>query len=114
MALIKSGKLRALAVTSLERTGSLPDMPTLNELGLKGFQAVAWNGLTAPARTPRSAINKINADLIKVIKSPDLVEKLRSEGSDPVGSSVAQYQTFLREEIVKWNKVIKSAGVKSL
>ncbi|MEK6593939.1 MAG: tripartite tricarboxylate transporter substrate binding protein [Pseudomonadota bacterium] len=114
IALIRSGRLRALAVTSLNRAGALPDMPTLDESGLKGFQAVAWNGLTAPARTPRNVINRINADLIKVIKSPDLVEKLRSEGSDPVGSSVEDYQSFLRDEIIKWGKIIKSAGVKSL
>ena len=70
--------------------------------------------MTAPARTPRNVINKINADLIKVIKSPDLVEKLKNEGSDPVGSTVEQYSGFLRDEIAKWNKVIKFAGVKSL
>lgn len=114
IALIKSGKLRALAVTSLNRAGALPEMPTLDESGLKGFQAVAWNGLTAPARTPRNVVNRINADLVKVIKSPELVEKLRSEGSDPVGSTVEQYQSFLRDEIIKWGKVIKFAGVKSL
>jgi tripartite-type tricarboxylate transporter receptor subunit TctC len=114
IALIKSGKLRALAVTSLNRAGALPDMPTLDESGLKGFQAVAWNGLTAPARTPRNVVNRINADLVRIMKSPDLIEKLKSEGSDPVGSTVEQYQHFLRDEIVKWDKVIKFAGVKSL
>ncbi|MCW5605165.1 MAG: tripartite tricarboxylate transporter substrate binding protein [Burkholderiales bacterium] len=112
--LIKSGKLRSLAVTSLNRAGALPDMPTLDEVGLKGFQAVAWNGLTAPARTPRTVIDKINADVLKVIKSPELVDRLRSEGSDPVGNSVAEYTAFLRDEIAKWNKVIRQAGIKSL
>ena len=114
MPLIKSGKLRALAVTSISRAGSLPDMPTLDELGLKGFQAVAWNGLTAPARTPKDIISKINADVLKVVRSPELVERLKAEGSDPVGNSPEQYAAFLREEIAKWNKVIKLAGVKGL
>ncbi|HEU0290737.1 MAG TPA: tripartite tricarboxylate transporter substrate binding protein [Burkholderiales bacterium] len=114
MPLIKSGKLRALAVTSIKRTGSLPDMPTLDELGLKGFQAVAWNGLSAPARTPKDIIAKINADVLKVVRSPELAERLRAEGSDPVGSSPEQYAAFLRDEIAKWSKVIKFAGVKSL
>lgn len=114
MPLIKSGKLRALAVTSLTRAGALPGMPTLDEAGLKGFQAVAWNGLTAPARTPKEVIARINADVLKVIRSPELVERLRSEGSDPVGNTPAQYSAFLRDEIAKWGKVIKFAGVKGL
>jgi tripartite-type tricarboxylate transporter receptor subunit TctC len=114
MPLIKSGKLRPLAVTSLNRAGALPDMPTLDELGLKGFQAVAWNGLTAPARTPKEIVARINADLLKVIRSPDLVERLRTEGSDPVGNSPAEYAAFLRDEIAKWRKVIQFAGVKGL
>ncbi len=114
MPLIKSGKLRALAVTSISRAGSLPDMPTLDELGLKGFQAVAWNGLNAPARTPKDIISKINADVLKVVRSPELVERLKAEGSDPVGNSPEQYAAFLREEIAKWSRVIKLAGVKGL
>jgi len=114
MPLIRSGKLRSLAVTSLARAGSLPDMPTLDELGLKGFQAVAWNGLTAPARTPKDLIGRINADVLKVIRSPELVERLKAEGSDPVGNSPAEYGAFLRDEIAKWAKVIKFAKVKSL
>ena len=112
--LIKSGKLRPLGVTSLKRAGALPEAPTLDEQGLKGFQAVAWNGLTAPARTPRDVIAKINADVLKVVRSPELVEKLKSEGSDPVGSSVPDYAAFLRDEIAKWAKVIKFANVKGL
>jgi len=112
--LVKSGKLRALAMTSLNRSATLPQVPTLDESGLKGFQAVAWNGLTAPARTPKDVVAKINTDVLKVIRSPELVEKLRAEGSDPVGSSVEQYSKFLREEIAKWNKVIKVANIKGL
>ncbi len=112
--LVKSGKLRALAMTSLNRSATLPEVPTLDESGLKSFQAVAWNGLTAPARTPKDVIAKINTDVLKVIRSPELVEKLRAEGSDPVGSSVEQYAKFLREETAKWNKVIKVANIKGL
>jgi tripartite-type tricarboxylate transporter receptor subunit TctC len=114
MPLIKSGRLRALAVTSLARAGALPDMPTLDELGLKGFQAVAWNGLTAPARTPKEVIARLNADVIKVVRSAELAERLKAEGSDPVGNSPAQYAAFLRDEIAKWAKVIKQAGIKGL
>jgi tripartite-type tricarboxylate transporter receptor subunit TctC len=112
--LIKSGKLRALGMTSLKRAGALPEVPTLDEQGLKGFQAVAWNGLNAPARTPKDVIARLNADVLKVIRSPELMEKLKAEGSDPVGSSVQQYAAFLREEIAKWAKVIKFANIKGL
>jgi len=114
MPLIKNGKLRALAVTSIARTGSLPDMPTLDELGLEGFQAVAWNGLNAPARTPQDIINRVNADVLKVVKSSELVDRLRAEGSDPVGNTPEQYRVFLRDEIAKWAKVIQFANVKGL
>ena len=114
MPLIRSGKARALAVTSITRAGALPDLPTLDELGLKGFQAVAWNGLSAPARTPRDIIARINADVLKVIRSPELTERLKAEGSDPVGNSPEQYNAFLRDEIAKWAKVIRFAGVKGL
>jgi tripartite-type tricarboxylate transporter receptor subunit TctC len=112
IALIRGGKLRALAVTSLQRSAALPEVPTLDESGLKGFEAVAWNGLTAPAKTPRDVILKINADVIKIVNSPELKERLKADGSDPVGNSPEQYAAFLRNEIAKWAKVIKFANVK--
>ena len=111
---IKSGKLRALGMTSLNRSATLPEVPTLDEAGLKGFQAVAWNGLIAPARTPKAVIDRINADVLKVIRAPELIEKLKAEGSDPVGSTVGEYSKFLRDEIAKWNKVIRMANIKGI
>jgi len=112
--LIRSGKLRALGMTSLTRAGAMPEVPTLDEQGLKGFLAVAWNGLTAPARTPRNVIDKINADVLKLVKTPELIERLKADGSDPAGYSVEQYRKFLRDETTKWAKVIAAAGVKGL
>ncbi len=112
--LIRGGKLRALGMTSLARAGAMPDVPTLDEQGLKGFLAVAWNGVTAPARTPRDVINKINADVSKVVKTAEMIEKLKADGSDPAGYTVEQYQKFLRDETAKWAKVITAAGVKGL
>ncbi|MGA0032972.1 MAG: Bug family tripartite tricarboxylate transporter substrate binding protein [Burkholderiales bacterium] len=111
---IKSGKLRCLAVTSLKRTAALPDMPTLDEQGLKGFQAIAWNGLTGPAGMPKAAVAKIADDVARIMKSAELAEYLKKEGSDPVGSTTAEYTAFLRGEIAKWKKVIERAGIKSL
>jgi tripartite-type tricarboxylate transporter receptor subunit TctC len=112
--LIRGGKLRALGMTSLTRTGAMPEVPTLDEQGLKGFLAIAWNGLTAPARTPREVINKINADVSKLVKTPELVERLKADGSEPAGYSVEQYQKFLRDETAKWAKVIAASGVTGL
>jgi len=109
---IQSSRLKALAVTSLKRSLVMPDVPTVAESGLKGFEAVAWNGLTAPAKTPREIIMKINADVIKIVNSPELKERLKADGSDPVGNSPEQYAAFLRNEIAKWAKVIKFANVK--
>jgi tripartite-type tricarboxylate transporter receptor subunit TctC len=112
--LIRGGKLRAIGMTSLTRAGAMPDVPTLDEQGLKGFLAVAWNGLTAPARTPKDVINKINVDVLKVVKTPEMIERLKADGSDPSGYTVEQYQKFLRDETTKWAKVIAAAGVKGL
>ncbi|RPJ47416.1 MAG: tripartite tricarboxylate transporter substrate binding protein [Betaproteobacteria bacterium] len=111
---IKSGRLRALAVTSLKRSAALPEMPTLDESGLKGFQAVAWNGLTGPAGMPRVAVDRAASDVARIMKSPELAAYLQREGSDPVGSTTAEYRAFLTDEIAKWKKVIARAGIKSL
>ena len=113
MPFIKSGRLRVLGVTSLGRTAALPDVPTFDEQGLKGFQAVAWNGLTAPARTPKEAIARIQETSARIIKSPDLAEQLKRDGSDPVGSTTAEFTAHLRDEVVKWKKVLERAGIKS-
>jgi len=112
--LIKTGKVRALAVTSLKRSQGLPEMPTMDEAGLKGFQAVAWNGLTGPARTPKDAVVKLTNEIARIMKSPELSEHLKREGSDPVGSTTAEYTSFLSSEISKWKGIIEKAGIKSL
>ena len=112
--LIRGGKLRALGMTSLARAGAMPDVPTLDEQGLKGFLAVAWNGLTAPARTPKDVVTKINADVLRVVKTPELIERLRADGSDAAGYPIDEYRKFLRDETAKWAKVIAAAGVKGL
>ncbi len=111
--LIKAEKVRAIAVTSLKRSGSMPEIPTLDESGLQGFQADAWNGVSAPARTSKDIINKINADVAKVLQAPDVVEKFRNEGADPAGMTPEQFAAFVRDEMAKWSKVIKLAGIKT-
>jgi tripartite-type tricarboxylate transporter receptor subunit TctC len=111
--LIKSNKLRPLAVTSLQRSAVLPDMPTLDESGLKGFVAVAWNGLAGPAKLPAEAVERMAGAVRKVLANPEMRERLKSEGSDPVGSTPAEFSNFIRDEITKWAKVIKLSGAKA-
>jgi len=108
---IRSGRLRVIGVTSIGRTAALPDVPTLDEQGLKGFQSVAWNGLTAPARTPKDVIAKIADSAVHIVKSPELAEQLKRDGSDPVGSSSAEFVAHLRSEVEKWKKVLERAGI---
>lgn len=110
--LIKAGRIRALAITSARRSDVLPDLPTVDEAGLRGFEAGAWNGLAGPARTPAEIVRRVQADVARTLASPELRERLRAEGSDPVGSSPEEFAKFIREEIDKWAKVVKFAKVR--
>ena len=109
---VKSGKLRALAVSSAKRSASLPDLPTISEAGLPGYDATAWYGMLAPTGTPKEIIAKLNAGLNKGIKQPDFVARLGAEGMEPVGSTPEEFASFIKSETARWGKVIKAAGVK--
>ena len=109
---IKSGKLKALAVSGGERTSVLPDLPTIAESGLPGFDAGSWFGILAPAGTPPAIVNRLNAVIVKSLTSPELRERLSSQGAAPVGSTPEQFGRHIRAEIAKWAKVIKAANVK--
>jgi len=109
---IKAGKLRALAVTSGKRTPLLPDVPTLAEAGVPGVEAAAWHGVLAPAGTPPEIVNKLNAEIVKVLHSPENVAKLAGLGLDPVGSDPKTFADFIASENVKWAKVVKASGAK--
>lgn len=112
--LIRSGKVRALAVTGMTRSSEWPQIPTMHEAGLEGFRAEAWNGLSAPARTAESIVRKINGDVAKVLQSPDVIEKFRNAGADPKRVSPVEFGAFVREEIEKWRKVIQFAKIEPL
>jgi tripartite-type tricarboxylate transporter receptor subunit TctC len=108
--LIKSGKVRVIGVTGLRRSPSMPSLPTIDESGLRGYEAVAWNGLSAPARTDRELVDRINADVAAVLQLPEVVERFRSEGAEPAIVAARQFKAFIASEIEKWGKVVKFAG----
>ena len=110
---IRSGKLRALGVASLRKSAVLPDLPTLNEAGLAGFDASSWHAMFAPARTPREIIARLNAEIRNVLKIPDVAERVAALGMEAVGSTPEELAEFLREEIARWAKVIRQAGLKA-
>ncbi|HYK14939.1 MAG TPA: tripartite tricarboxylate transporter substrate binding protein [Burkholderiales bacterium] len=112
--MINAGKARPIAVTSLKRSSFMPQVPTLDESGLKGFQADGWNGVSAPARTPKEIVERINADVARILRTPDTNEKFRNEGAEPAAMTPDQFAAFIRSEIAKWGKVIRVAGVKPL
>ena len=113
MAMIKAKRVRPVAMTSLKRSHALPDVPTLDESGYKGFEAVAWTGLTAPGKTSPDILIRLNSAVVKIVQSPELKERMLAEGSEPVGNTQEQFRAFLQDEIVKWRKVIQVAGLKA-
>ena len=109
---IKGGKLRALAVTSAKRSDDLPAVPTINESGYQGFDAVTWFGLLAPAGTPKDVIAKINAEFNKALKQPELAKRLGDEGADAAGGTPEAFAALIHAEVPRWGKVVKESGAK--
>ena len=108
---VKAGKLRALAVTSAKRTPALPDLPTVAEAGLNGYDASTWNGLFAPARTPAAIVAKLNADVLAILKTREMHERIGAQGAEPAGTSPEELAAIVKREVVKWAKVIREAGI---
>jgi tripartite-type tricarboxylate transporter receptor subunit TctC len=107
---VRSGQLRALAVTSNKRLPSFPDVPTVAET-LPGFEAVSWGGIMAPAGTPPAIINRLNAEILKILKIPEVAEKLKGLGAEIVGSTPMQFDAYVKSEIAKWGKVARDNNV---
>ena len=112
LALIKSGKLRAVAVTSLKRAPALPDVPTVSESGVPGFEASSWFGILAPAGTPAPIVAKLNAEVNKWLQSPEGKEQLLAQGAEVAGGPPEQFVAHIRAETDKWAKVVKASGAK--
>jgi tripartite-type tricarboxylate transporter receptor subunit TctC len=112
--LVKSGKVRALGVSSLKRLALFPDIPTLDEAGLKGYETVAWGGVVAPHGTPRDVVEKINADIEQALKAPEVREGLATLGAEPAGGSPAQFKQLIDRETAKWHDIIETAKIEKL
>ncbi len=110
---VKAGRLRALGVTSAKRSAAAPDLPTLAETGLTGYEISSWFGLFVPASTPAAVVDKLFKETNRVLKSPDVIERFAKEGAEPVGSTPAEFNNYVRTEFVKYNKVIKDNGIKA-
>ena len=109
---IKTGKVRVIAVTSAKRSAVLPDVPTVAESGVPGYEAIAWQGLVAPAGTPKAVIVRLNAEFVKALKQPDIAAKLNEQGFETVASTPEWFAQYTKTEIEKWSKVIRAAGIK--
>jgi len=108
---VKAGRLKALAVTTRERSVFMPDVPTFREAGIADIEATAWIGIVVPARTPAPIVERLNREIVAILKEPGSVEKLRAVYMDPVGNSPQQFAEFMQEELRRWKPVIARAGV---
>jgi tripartite-type tricarboxylate transporter receptor subunit TctC len=110
---MKSGRIRALGITSPQRSALLPELPTIAESGLPGFEAIGWSALLAPAKTPRAIVTLLNTTVVKIAQMPEVVERLAAQGAAPLTSTPEQARSTIQQEVVKWQKVIKAAGIKA-
>jgi tripartite-type tricarboxylate transporter receptor subunit TctC len=109
---MKAGKIRGLAVTTARRASMLPDLPTIAEAALPGFEANNWYGLVAPIKTPRAVIQRLNAEVVRILNEPKLMELYRVAGLEPTPSTPEEFGAYIRSEIAKWSKIVRAAGVR--
>jgi tripartite-type tricarboxylate transporter receptor subunit TctC len=109
---VKSGRVRSIAVTSAKRSVAIPQVPTIAESGLPGFEVVGWYGVLAPARTPHPIVARLHNEFVKILQTQDIRDRLLSEGAEPVGNTPAEFTAFIKTDIGRWAKVIKAAGAK--
>ncbi|HYH40697.1 MAG TPA: tripartite tricarboxylate transporter substrate binding protein [Burkholderiales bacterium] len=109
---VKSGKLRALAATGATRISLLPDLPTVAEAGVPGYEAATWSAIAAPAGTPRGIVQRLNKELAAILQSPEMVESARAEGSVINGGTPEQFRDFLKAELTKYGRLVKEAGIR--
>jgi tripartite-type tricarboxylate transporter receptor subunit TctC len=113
MPLVKAGKLKVLGISSDKRFPTLPEIPTVAESGIPGFDAVSWAGVCVPGGTSREIINRLQAEIAKVLKLPDVAERLMRDGIEPVGSTPDEFHAFIEREKIKWSKVVRDSGARA-
>jgi tripartite-type tricarboxylate transporter receptor subunit TctC len=109
---VQSGKVRLLAVGAAKRSAAKPELPTMQEAGVSGYDMVGWFGVIAPAGTPRPIINKLNAEVARILNLPDVRQRFQNLASDPVANSPEQFGALIKSEIAKWAKVAKAANIR--
>jgi len=109
---VRAGKLKALATTGAKRSETLPDLPTVAESGLPGYEAVGWFGLLAPAATPKPVVDKLSADANRALADPDVRSRMQALGADPSGNTPEEFARFIRDDQAKWGKLMREAGIK--
>ena len=110
---VDAGKLRALAVTTRKRSPATPELPTMQEAGVRGYEVAGWYGMLAPAGTPPAIINKLNRELVRIVHLPDVTAKMALDGSEPVGSSPSEFAAHIKSEVEKWRDLIRKTGIKT-
>ena len=110
---VRSGRLRAIAVTALKRSAVMPELPTVAESGLPGYESGSWYGMLAPAQTPRAVVARLAAEISSALQSAEVRERLKGQGVDPVGNSPAQFATYIKQDIVNWAKVMHAADIRA-
>jgi tripartite-type tricarboxylate transporter receptor subunit TctC len=109
---VRAGRLRALGVTTAKRSTVLPELPTLAESGVPGYENSTWHGWLAPAGTPPAILNRLNAELVKSTRAPDVVERLAPDGGEPVGSTAEQFARYIAADMARWGKLVKETGIR--
>jgi tripartite-type tricarboxylate transporter receptor subunit TctC len=108
---VKAGKLKILAISSTSRSPVLPDVPTVAEAGVPGYELTSWYGVLAPAGTPAAIVGQLNGEIVKALHTPEVKARLTGEGAEPVGDSAQQFQAFIRREIDKYAKIVSALGI---
>jgi tripartite-type tricarboxylate transporter receptor subunit TctC len=110
---IAAGRLRPLAVTTAKRSRAMPELPTMAEAGVKGYEVAGWYGVVAPAQTPKPIITRLNQEIVRALRMPDVGEKMAADGSEPVGSTPEQFGAHIKAEVAKWRDLIQKAGIRA-
>jgi tripartite-type tricarboxylate transporter receptor subunit TctC len=109
----KAGRVRPLAVTTAKRSAGAPELPTMQEAGVAGYEVAGWYGVLAPAKTPQAIITKLNREIVRILHSPDVQGRLAADGSEAVGNTPEQFGAHIKSEVAKWAKVVKEAGIRA-